>query len=363
MGEVRTILERGLGGVTQPPDPFERMLRRRDRKRRNQRIAAGVIGIGVFVGVIVFATTGGPFDRSETALTPGGAGTGPTGFPEPRVAPGTDAIVGLPLEGAAPSQPKRGQLILHVGGGPGGQWLEVYVYADGRVIWGGAEGARGPTEGATGFVEQHLTPEGVAYLQDQVLSTGLFEHDLALLIDRTGFLGIEARNGDRLVQATWAWEGIVGKDAPSATEEQVNAFEDIYALFASPESWPASVWQDQDPETYVPSRYQVWLRVFPDQGDGPPGRVGEGEVDLLPVAVVDILRNGTEVRHAFYEVTTDDIRALADAFTEAGLEPSPMGEPVLRYELEDPYEKPGNSLYVFVGPVLPHGEVVFLGPG
>jgi hypothetical protein len=39
-----------------------------------------------------------------------------------------------------------------------------------------------------------------------------------------------------------------------------------------------------------------------------------------------------------------------------------MGEAALRFRLEDPYE-PGNSLYVFFGPVLPHGEAVFLGPG
>jgi hypothetical protein len=40
----------------------------------------------------------------------------------------------------------------------------------------------------------------------------------------------------------------------------------------------------------------------------------------------------------------------------------PMGEAVLRYQFEDPSE-PGNSLYLFFGPVLPHGEAIFLGPG
>jgi hypothetical protein len=37
-------------------------------------------------------------------------------------------------------------------------------------------------------------------------------------------------------------------------------------------------------------------------------------------------------------------------------------EAVVRFGLEVPYE-PGNSLFVFFGPVLPHGEAVFLGPG
>jgi hypothetical protein len=115
----------------------------------------------------------------------------------------------------------------------------------------------------------------------------------------------------------------------------------------------------------VPSWYQVWLGVFPDQGDGPSTSVGEREFGLLPEAAANILRNGTDVRDATYEVTTDDVRAFARDLDAAGLErwgPSPMAEPVLRYRLEDPYE-PGSSLWVFVGPVLPHGEAVFLGPG
>lgn len=53
MSDVRIILERGVGGATPPPDAFERILRRRERKQRNKRIAAGVVGIAVFVAAIV----------------------------------------------------------------------------------------------------------------------------------------------------------------------------------------------------------------------------------------------------------------------------------------------------------------------
>ena len=41
-------LRRGVGDVQPAPDAFERVLARRDRKRRNQRVAAGVFGIAVF---------------------------------------------------------------------------------------------------------------------------------------------------------------------------------------------------------------------------------------------------------------------------------------------------------------------------
>jgi Tol biopolymer transport system component len=77
MSDLRTILERGVGGATPPPDGFERMLRRRERKRRNQRITAGVVGIAVFVAAVWIVTTGGSLDRSETPAVPGPAETGP----------------------------------------------------------------------------------------------------------------------------------------------------------------------------------------------------------------------------------------------------------------------------------------------
>jgi hypothetical protein len=344
-------------------------------KRSRRRITTTLVAIVVPVALVAGSLTGvrALLNASPSVPdgVPGGAGTGPsvTGQPEPTVAPDAGGIIGLPLEGATPSAPKHGRLLLYLEGNVGGPGTEtaVWVYADGRVIWGDMGGifpAGAPTEGATGFAEQHLTPSGVDFLQTQVLATGLFEHDLDLLIDRPGFLGMEARNGDRLVHVTWAWDGIVG-DAPSASAEQVTALEGIFALLSDPASWPASGWEDRVPTTYVPSRYQVWLRVFPDQGDGPSTSVGERELGLLPGAAASILRNGADVRDATYEVTTDDLRAFARDLDAAGLErwgPSPMGEPVLRYRLDDPYE-PGSSLWVFVGPVLPHGEAVFLGPG
>ena len=274
--------------------------------------------------------------------------------------------IGLPLVGATPSAPERGRLVLYLEGNVGVPPTAVWVYADGRVIWGSdgfgylPEGA--PTEGATGFVELHLTPEGVEFLQAQVLSTGLFEHDLGLLIDRAGFLTIEVRSGDRPVQLTWAWDGIVGKDAPSATQEQTSALEGILALLAHPESWPASVWEDEQPKTYVPYRYQVWLRVPNREGTGWNLRVGEREVELLPPQAAAILRGGSELSPASYELATGDVRALAEALNEAGLDPLGLGGAILRYELENPYQ-PGSPMWVVVGPVLPHGEAIFLGPG
>ena len=57
MSDVRTILERGVSGATPPPDGFERMLRRRDRKRRNERIAAGVVAVTITITIAIVVAT------------------------------------------------------------------------------------------------------------------------------------------------------------------------------------------------------------------------------------------------------------------------------------------------------------------
>jgi hypothetical protein len=71
--EYRSVLERA-GSNAPPPDlQLERVLRRRDRKRRNQRIAAGVVGIAVFVAAVWIVTGVGSLDRSQAPAVPGGA--------------------------------------------------------------------------------------------------------------------------------------------------------------------------------------------------------------------------------------------------------------------------------------------------
>ena len=58
MTDYRTILELDLEQVARPASlTFDDVTRRRDRKRRNQRIAAGVVGIAVFVAAVWIVTT------------------------------------------------------------------------------------------------------------------------------------------------------------------------------------------------------------------------------------------------------------------------------------------------------------------
>ena len=71
MDDLKSVLERGLRGFEPSDDAFERTLRRRDRKRRNQRITAGVVGIAVL--------RGGGLDHHER-LVVGSVGPGRSWF-------------------------------------------------------------------------------------------------------------------------------------------------------------------------------------------------------------------------------------------------------------------------------------------
>ena len=78
MSDLKELLDREAHRVDEAPDALGSVLRRRDRKRRNQRIAAGVVGIAVFVAAVWVVTNIGSFDRTQTPAIPGPAETLPT---------------------------------------------------------------------------------------------------------------------------------------------------------------------------------------------------------------------------------------------------------------------------------------------
>jgi hypothetical protein len=72
MSDTKELLERAWRQAPQPESVMDSLIRRRDRKRRNQRIAAGVVGIVVFVAAVWIVTGVSSLDRSETSVVPGG---------------------------------------------------------------------------------------------------------------------------------------------------------------------------------------------------------------------------------------------------------------------------------------------------
>jgi hypothetical protein len=358
MSDTKQLLQRARRQFVAPEGVWDSLVRRRDRKRRNQRIAAGVVGIAVFVAAVWISTTGGPFDRIRTTV-----GTNPTVPPDPtRV-----GFIGLPPEGATPSAPERGELVLSFSGAPtatGGSLSRVWVYADGRLIWD-REGdlPRGANEVTTGLLEQRLTPQGVELLRSEIISTGLFGHDLSLVSEHGLIWGmIEVRNGDRLVRVNWDDPRFQKDGATSATPEQASALKRLDARLTDPVSWlPASAWEEREVMAYVPSWYSVCYG-----GSQQPIELSR-IFTLLPEPAADLLHAKDRTRHedsaedpyiTFCSVlTTEEARTLAGILEDA----MPQQEAnayarELAYILGAPGQRPGNGVLIFFKPHLPHDD-------
>ena len=253
MPELREMFQMATSHVEPDGDPWREQQQRQRKAKRNERntTLAVVVGIGLLLAVVwILGTRAGHTPRSPL----GGPSTvGPNG--SDRV-----GLVGLAPEGARPSLPTKGELVVgfsfgHTMGDPGR--FQVFVYADGRLIWQRI-GDRSPGAYSTGLLEQHLTPEGVELIRAEVISTGLFAHDRHLTSGQGLNYGlIDVRQGDLLVRVDWGDSGPdVARETP--TSGQASALQQLDARLEDPASWlPASAWEDPQIRPFVPSEYSV----------------------------------------------------------------------------------------------------------
>jgi hypothetical protein len=322
-------LERIARRVRIPESAYERLLRRRDRRRRNQRIAAGVVGIVVFVAAVGLVTTFGSSDRRQPGAS-GGAATGPTAtgptVTGPTVTPtetsddGWDGN-GIPPVGVALSIPAEGEVVaeyaeLHAG--------YVFVYADGRVIW--------HRDGVRGINEQRLTPEGI-----EIVQSGPFgKHPI--------WKGQELL----MVQILYQADGTV---LPA------EVFDD------------AGAWADPRIRPYAPARFAI---CFGRDGVGGGNYLDPSRyVDLLPAPAQALLRGkehtyegagpllvGGDPPTECFELTTEEARALDQILSDAGLERDTAPDSGdVSFGLQDEAGRVGMDF----NPLFPHGLWHFMG--
>src|SRR5262245_9890271 len=73
--EVLVRAKQASMSIDEPQQPYESLLRRRDRKRRNQRVTAGLVGIAVFVAAVWIVKDVASLDHSGTVVVPGSTTT------------------------------------------------------------------------------------------------------------------------------------------------------------------------------------------------------------------------------------------------------------------------------------------------
>jgi hypothetical protein len=291
-------------------------------------------------------------------------------------------FIGLPPEGATPSNPASGKLEIWYwahwfANGNDGR-TRAWVYADGRLIsLGGPDRPGSANPLSTGFLEQRLTSEGVELLRSEIAATGDFgsPDELSPPGKPPCPSGVSPSEGDCQLPTPEP-----APDAPITvpfhtpivvvglgTLVHVDHARDLtrlYARLSDPGSWlPASAWADQDVRAYVASKYAVCYSGWP-----PDERVEQSRiVSLFPTSTRDLLGSATERQgplfgspghfrpsHEYcFDATTDEARALVAALDDAGLERK--GASRLNYEIVDGGPDPKVSLYL--EPYLPHGEI------
>jgi hypothetical protein len=364
-------------------------------QRRTRWLPAGLPRMSPAVGLAVATATvavlaivtinllwpGGPIGGPPT---PGTATPSAAESSSPAPSAQSDAIVGLPPEGTAPSDTEPGELVLQWDGSITASGM-LWVYADGRMIWWRLASERAVDGDAfIGLVEQRLSPQGVEFLLSTVISTGLFDSDLVLAREGSApYLQIQVKNGDQFVGVTWAWRGISG-DAPVATSAQASELTALDALLTDPDSWPASSWDDQTKRAYVPSEYAICFRAFMQPGRKAPTEPIEAARiwALLPDAAETLILAGDpapadapDPNGNCPRVTTGDARAIAESTQSSGVlrshDPGLLGGTSVRAPstgywlrfLLYPQGDPADEVWIDFAPVLPHRETTWLGPG
>jgi hypothetical protein len=318
MTETKQLLERAQRQFPAESDVMDALVRRRDRRRRNQRVAAGVVRIAVFVAAIWVVTSVGPLDRSDSSVVPGGDVTGPAETGRMETGPtetshdGWDGN-GIPPKGVALSTPTEGEIVdryarYHAG--------YVFVYADGRVIW--------HRDGVRGIYEQRLTPEGL-----ETLRSGPFG-------DHPIWKGQELL----MLQILYQADGTV---LPT----------EVFDV--------AGAWADPRIRPYAPARFAICFSALSELPVDP-----SHGLDLLPEPAQALLR-GKE--HTYQgagpvgpgdpdpptecsELTTEEARALDQILSDAGVERHTQPD---SSDVWFVFQRGGERVEIYFNPLFPHG--------
>ena len=330
----------------------------KEAKRRARRRRWSYSGLVVALATVVAFVAWGPTPPVQSPPTAGGGGGGAGALAAGGAGQDADdptvlrvGFVGLPPERAVPSSPATGDLVLQVMT----RAKRVWVYADGRMI-SYQNGAAGMPEAAndafSGFLEQHLTAEGVELLRSYLVN-GMTASSPADELEAEALTLV--RMGDEVVRASvrgCGWE--VG-----------------CSRITEPETWlPASAWVDQQYRAYVPTEFEIcyfgW-ETAPTDLYGPPTNPQSTPIELvraaLPPQVAALLwpvttPAGRSAQSECAVVSTEDARAADRALRQASVQHNEAWLYMILYVFEVPPPAGRTDTtqgHIGFQPVLPHG--------
>lgn len=368
MTEVRARVERAMAAAEAPAFTFDGFMGRRERHRRRQRLAAGVVALAVFlVPLIIFANGG--LDRSTAVDTP-------APVDEPSVVP-TDTVIDY----------GKGDLVVSMTARPGvNRWpndmqpvSQVWIYGDGQVIVRHELGCCRPALpgepqdwDVTPLLGSRLSPEGLELVRSELLVSGLFETDTnfsaASAITPLGWGSMYFDDGTSATTIGWGGGSRVDAEPGFLSDRQRDELVRISSGLADMEAWlPPEAWDDGSAEAhiYTPAAYAICFW----EGDRAYGAPLERPVvpDVLPVDARRILVNSwqtfdlgwSEPRCAV--LPYDDAVNLETILSDAGATPLGPGD---AGTMSGGYLIGSDELGEVVAsfePILPHGTWEVMG--
>jgi hypothetical protein len=302
----------------------ERTVDRRTARRWRGAAAAAVPVVLLVTAATVFVTSsddGGVRTKpagqtpsttpSPTALTP------PTTVVRPQsTIPGDRSTQGALLPDGAPSMPHSGELVASV------RWLEpppsdIYhsydLYADGRLIWF--------FDRDNQYVEQRLTPEGVARVRSEFLASGLF--DPAQPPSSVPPCTLQSTPVAPALPLQVCVRGDDGRLLSARETPVPDMVQLVSYLKTLDSSLPESEWSDKKTKPYVASRIAVCMRTFVGQKNGTAVQVPNDLSKLLslfPAQAAALLEGRDEIGRlpnigdggSCFELTLEEARTLRD---------------------------------------------------
>ena len=342
----RTRLDRVLPAVASAPDWADVLGRSRVHERRRRMVVLAIAALAAAV------TTASALGVRAFVLE--------------------KSFIGLPPEGAIPSSPERGKLVLdYVGAGrPEGKngKMKSWLYADGRRVW---------IQNA-GYLEQRLTPEGVELLRSEALSTGHWTDEPppplvpncgpGVPVGTDGCVPPMPPPAPDEPYTLPGWLNVVSPEAGRLTRvDRARDLDRLVKRLSDPGSWlPASAWARRQPRAYVPARFWVCYGTWRADAQSTPAEI----LSLLPPTAADILRGRPTTKNETLfggprvyrtvsdtcsDLATEDGRRLAAVLVAGGWEQE-QGFGGSAYHL-GPSAPDRQTVHVYFEPYLPHGEI------